>query len=244
MYDGEILKTKDGTYRRECARALDKYIVGCDVGQSQDASAIAVVHHSTRALETWTPHHPKSQNYTGRLVQNVKQCFDLRALERIPLGTPYPEQVRRVEQIMAHPRPRDADLLVDATGVGSAIADMFETISLQPIRITITAGHEATRHSDERFSVPKIDVVSAVLAKLHSQGLRFDEKLALLEPLREELKNFQLLGRSPTGFETFGARSGTHDDLVLALGLAMWWATSAAKVRRHGEVTECFVRGL
>jgi hypothetical protein len=177
-------------------------------------------------------------------VQDVQHFFDLRALERIPLGTPYPEQVRRVEQIMTHPRLRDADLLVDATGVGSAIADMFETISLQPIRIMITAGHEATRQSDERYSVPKIDVVSAVLAKLHSQELRFDEKLALLEPLREELKNFQLLGRSATGHETFGARSGKHDDLVLALGLAMWWATTAAKVRRRGEVTAGFIRGF
>jgi hypothetical protein len=49
-----------------------------------------------RALETWTPHHPKSRNHTGRLFQDVQQFFDLRALERIPLGTPYPEQVRRV----------------------------------------------------------------------------------------------------------------------------------------------------
>src|SRR5262249_19298408 len=195
---------------------------------------------SMRALETWTPHHPKHRNYVGRLVQDVEEFFDLRVLERMPLGTPYPQQVLRVEQILAHPRLRDAEVVVDATGCGAPIADMFETRALRPIRVTITAGHEATRHSDDKYSVPKIDIVSAVLARLHSQELRLDEKLALLEPLRAELQNFQLLGRSATGHETFGARKG-HDDLVLALGLAMWWATT--NVKRRGEVRVGIING-
>src|SRR5262245_9455284 len=111
MFEGEMIEYRGNRYRREFARTFDKYIVGVDVGQSQDASAIAVLNHSMRALETWTPHHPKHRNYVGRLVQDAEEFFDLRALERIPLGTSYPQQVLRVEQILVHPRLRDAEVV-------------------------------------------------------------------------------------------------------------------------------------
>jgi hypothetical protein len=149
----------------------------------------------------------------------------------------YVEQVKRVEQILSmyDPRLREADLLVDATGVGAAICDLFDTMQLKPIRITLTAGHEATRHAPDRYSVPKIDLVASIQARLATGELVLEQKLALLPLLMEELKNFELLSRSDASHPKFGASKG-HDDLPMALGLCTWWTTSGQKLKPGGTV--------
>jgi hypothetical protein len=241
--DGEIIETQRGSYRRVCAQTIDRHVVGIDVGNGADYTAICVINHSVRALETWTPHHPRTLNHTGRLMQDVETFFDVRALGRLDLHVSYPEQVKRIEEILAHPRLRKADVVVSATGVGTAITDMFETMVMSPIRVIITAGTKPVRHSEDRYSVPKDDVVGAILAQLHNKQLRFGADLKLLEQLREELNSFQFLGRSPTGQEHFVAH-GKDGKLVLALALACWWATSATKLKLPGEVSIKHIRGL
>src|SRR5262245_13630024 len=134
MFNGEIIETRRGRYRRVCARAIDHHVVGIDVGKSADYTAICVVNQNARALETWTPHHPSGLNHTGRLVQDVETFFDVRALERLDLHVPYPEQVKRVEEILAHPRLRGADVVVRATGIGAAITEVI----VQIVIITIS----------------------------------------------------------------------------------------------------------
>src|SRR5690349_633250 len=93
-----------------------KYFVGVDLGQLRDYTAIAVL----ELMETsggWDPVH------CGYRKQTVLR---LRHLERVPLGTPYPEVVERIRSVV-----RSADLLgrcqmmVDATGVGTAVVDML-----------------------------------------------------------------------------------------------------------------------
>jgi hypothetical protein len=158
----DIIHHPDGTYRRVHARTVDLFVVGVDLGQSQDWTAIAVVQHSTRTLPTWTPHKARYGDGTGRLVQDMETFFDLRALERIPLGTPYPQQIERVEEIMSRPRLRGSDIIIDGTGVGSAVCDLFDQGPLRPIRVVITGGHGAVCTRRDRWSVPKVDIVSAL----------------------------------------------------------------------------------
>ena len=43
--------------------------------------------------------------------------------------------------------------------------------------------------------------------------------------LQQELKDFQRKV-SDAGSATYNARTGAHDDLVLAVAIALWWATS------------------
>jgi hypothetical protein len=62
----------------------------------------------------------------------------------------------------------------------------------------------------------------------------------LAEALRDEMQNFNRRRSEASGRESYNARSGKHDDLVLAVGLAMWWATRASR----GEVSSGFVTGL
>ncbi len=43
--------------------------------------------------------------------------------------------------------------------------------------------------------------------------------------LQEELKDFQRKV-SDAGRATYNARTGAHDDMVLAVAIVLWWATS------------------
>jgi hypothetical protein len=94
---------------------------------------------------------------------------------------------------------------------------------LEPIRITITGGgDEATAHGGDRFHVSKTTLISTIDALLHTGVLRFAASLSDAGAMRDELKDFRRK-LSDAGRATYAARSGTHDDLVLAVAVACWW---------------------
>jgi hypothetical protein len=63
------------------------------------------------------------------------------------------------------------------------------------------------------------------VSALHTDELKIAAALSDAEPLQEELKDFQRKV-SDAGRATYNARTGAHDDLVLAVAIALWWATS------------------
>lgn len=76
----------------------------------------------------------------------ITKRFELRHLERLALGTPYPAQVAYVAELLARP-PLIGDgtsLVVDSTGVGRAVFDLFKRGGLSPQGITITGGQDAS----------------------------------------------------------------------------------------------------
>jgi hypothetical protein len=145
-------------------------------------------------------------------------------LERLPLKTPFPAQVARVQYIKSR-LPRDAALVVDDTGVGKGIGDMFEEIGLSPVRVSIVHGLD-THINGSRVTVPKATLVSTLVARMHGGELFVHESLKEWPVLRRELLNFRP-EMTRSGVETWNARSGEHDDLVLALALAVWHLTGA-----------------
>jgi len=57
------------TWTRYPAEADGAFILGCDLGQSQDPTAIIVLHHRRTPLETWTvdeKNHKTKQNSLSR----------------------------------------------------------------------------------------------------------------------------------------------------------------------------------
>lgn len=57
-----------------------------------------------------------------------------------------PEQVQRVGMLLQRPPLTDGcKLVIDETGVGRAVGDIFDAAGLRPNRVTITAGQEATQ---------------------------------------------------------------------------------------------------
>ena len=143
----------------------------------------------------------------------------------LALGRPYPEYVQTIGELLTRPPLDHAALVIDETGVGHAVGDMFEAAGLSPNRVTITAGLEATQHGGRSWHVPKALLISTLDARLHNGELQIANALAEAVALQEELKDFQRKV-SDAGRATYNARSGAHDDLVLAVAIAVWFATN------------------
>lgn len=145
-------------------------------------------------------------------------------LERLRLGMPYPQQVDHLEALLSRSpldrlQPR---VLVDYTGVGRPVFDMFA--GRRRLRmaqgVVITGGREVVGNR-AGWSVPKGELVSKLQALLHSGDLRIAASLPDAAVLARELQDFRVRF-TEAGNATFNAREGAHDDLVLALALAVF----------------------
>jgi hypothetical protein len=207
-------------YRRITAEADERFVAGLDVGQSADPSALSVIHHRRVPLETWT--EVVKPNGTGTLRQDIEETFDVVHLERLPLQMSYVDQVDYVTEALARsPLNSHADFVLDQTGCGAPVGDLFDHAGLKPIRVVITAGL-STEHHGRKWGVPKHELISGLDAALHSGTLRFADGLIEAGAMKGELKDFRR-HVTAAGRSTFSARSGKHDDLVLSCAIALWW---------------------
>ena len=187
------------------------YLVGLDLGKMQDFTALVILEQHGAA-----PAH-----------------YNLRFIKRFPLKTSYQEimdsviRMLKSKEFQAHP----SALIVDATGVGAPVVDLFKRAKVRPVAITITGGFEVTRLSGREFRVPKRDLVSNLRLLFDDQRLQIAEGLPDAKVLVEELLNFRQKV-SDAGHDSYEPwREGEHDDLVLATALAAWYGES--QVRRH-----------
>ncbi len=108
-----------------------------------------------------------------------------------------------------------------------ALADPSSTTSLtsstqhRVFAITITGGHECSG-TGRRLNVPKRDLIATTSLILEQRRLRIAEDMRDTDALIEELLTYHRRIISENGTETFSAPSGGHDDLVIALSLALW----------------------
>jgi hypothetical protein len=209
-------------WTRVPADPVDRFCVGVDLGQAQDPTAIAVVRHRVVPLSTWTPDRTTDRNARSILTQDVNETFECPHLERVPLGTSYPQIVQQVAEMLTRPPLRGAELVVDETGVGRPVSELFERAAIEPIRVCITAGFEPQKHGRRRWSVPKTELISNLDALMHTGALKIASALREAPALAEELKEFRR-HLTDAGRSTYSARSGKHDDLVLAVALGSWW---------------------
>ena len=201
-----------------------RFYVGLDLGQSNDYTALAVVEKIEPERGAGDPD------------------LHLRHLERYPLRTPYPDMVARVAVLVRDPQLtlarrdwsgrdilEEPELLVDATGVGRPVVDLFKERGLRYKPITITGGNSVTRAAGG-YGVPKRDLIGALEVPFHSGRLKVAAGLRLWETLRSELQTFRRKVSLTTGMDTYEHwRESDHDDLVLAAALACWGATKKPK---------------
>ena len=178
-------------------------IVGLDLGQQADPSALAVLERTE---------HP-----------NGRAIYACRHLQRWHLGTPYPQMVDETVALLSRRELRDVTLVVDQTGVGRAVVDLFRLQVHCPFRpVTITSGANVSRLEDGEIHIPKKDLVATLQVLLGGRRLQIAASLPEAKLLVKELQNFQVKITAAAN-EIFGAwRSGQHDDLVLAVAMAAW----------------------
>lgn len=187
--------------------------VGLDLGQVHDPTAIAILERTDVVLER----SPVTFAY------NTETRHAIRYLERVALGTPYPDVVEHVRDLVRRPELNGATLILDATGVGKPVLDMFRQAKL-PCRIvpvTITGGDRQTSEF-EHWRVPKRDLITGLMVLFQNEKLQICGHLAEAETLVRELGGMRVK-ISLDGNDKYGAwREGEHDDLVLAAALACW----------------------
>jgi hypothetical protein len=170
-----------------------RFIVGIDLGQAHDPTAIAV-------------------------AEPVADDIHLRHLERRPLGEPYPAVVAHVRALVrALP---GAELVVDATGVGRAVLDQMRDAGLEPVAVTITSGKKARRDGSGGWRVPKVELLRPLVSAVEAGRLKVAAGLPDAEALARELGAFER-AFTAAGHATFDG-VGEHDDLVIAAALACW----------------------
>jgi hypothetical protein len=88
-----------------------------------------------------------------------------------------------------------------------------------------TNASEMRKLAAKSLPVGKQVLISALDARLHTGELRFASGLHEAATLKGELADFRR-ATGAAGRHTFSARSGAHDDLILATALALWLIVS------------------
>jgi hypothetical protein len=185
-----------------------KFFVGLDLGQSQDYTALSILER----------------------LKNDKDCvYHVRHLERIR-GAPYPAIVEKTAKIMQSQGLKGyASLVVDQTGVGAPVVDLFGQAGLKPVGVLIHGGDKAS-HEGDSWRVPKRDLVGVLQVLLQTGRLKVASKLKLGPVLSEEMLNFRVLIDPMTAHDSYSAwREEDHDDLVLSVALAAWYGENGPK---------------
>ena len=194
-------------------------VIGVDIGQVRDFSALVV-------------------------AELEGDRFVIRHVERVRLGTAYPQVADRIRQVyegaveqiapevgrhhllppgQALEKAKESVFIrVDMTGVGRGIFDLVRE-RLGPVNLTgvsLTSGEKCSvgvRAKEGTCS--KLYLVSRLQALIATGRIVLPETEEA-RALAQELLDFELRVTSDASL-TFGAfRTGQHDDLVVALGLA------------------------
>jgi hypothetical protein len=209
----------------------NRFYLGLDLGAAADYSALAIL--EAQGKEKGRAYHcgflkrwPLKTSYPD-IVSDVVKIIARDELQKerraFDGGGPLHGYQREIEEARAVTMPV---LAVDNTGVGAPVVDLFKQADLKaqldPIQIT---GGDSVSRDGILTRVPKRDLVSAAQVALQSGLLKIAEELPDAQTLIRELLNFKVKISLATAHDSYGAwREGEHDDLVLAVALALWIA--------------------
>ena len=184
--------------------------------------------------ERWRQQLPDDQ-LPRRSLPPGPAKYSCNIAERFERGTPYPTLVDNVVKLFQDPKFAGQALVVDGTGVGRPVVDLFRCakIDCRLVPVTITAGSVAGALNSVKvdefgyWHTPKKELVGSVQVLLGTGRLEVAPGLREASVLVHELKNFQYKLKDSGYISLEAWRERDHDDLVLALALAAWYAERA-----------------
>jgi hypothetical protein len=216
-----------------------KFFVSLDLGQSNDSAALGVLQRTVSAGDTCPVLFARPE-----LVH-----FDLRHLQRFPLGTRYPDIVAGVADLLDSLALRfvgvGVELVFDNTGVGRAVGDLLRVLPVfrrvrgpgdgfcRLLPVNVHGGDAVThRAASDIVGVPKRDLIAAAVVLFQCGRLRIAERIPERETLVRELVNFRRRV-SAAGGDSYGndGKLAKHDDCVTVVALSAW---AAQRDRRPG----------
>ncbi|MFZ0011275.1 MAG: hypothetical protein WAL97_05150 [Halobacteriota archaeon] len=192
-----------------------RWFCGVDLGKRYDPSTVAIIEVQ----------YDKGQ-----------RRYFVRYLHRFTLRMLYSDvatQLARLDEFLkakaVEQRKKDSiTWVLDTTGVGESVAELVETaMPLADIKkVYITGGIKATVASDNynEIHLPKSQLVSTLVAAFDAKIIYLTRDSREIDAIIDELRNYEIHVSENAGRETYGAKVGKHDDLITALGLAIWAA--------------------
>lgn len=208
--------------------------IGVDVGQRVDPTALVITELQ------WRPIEPRLILPGG---DTYEDHHTVRYMERLPLGTPYPDIAARiahlakqVEEIVkaANLRNRAGWLIpqeyaemrmyVDATGVGQPVVDILATSGVRATAVYFTGGDKRIEHDEEGtpfyITLGKGFMVARLQGLMQSARMHLPRDVPEAEEMARELRDFEIKVTDKANEQMGAFRVGTHDDYVTALGLS------------------------
>lgn len=150
--------------------------------------------------------------------------------QRLALGLNYPTIVEKIAEVAKRSaEKRRTAVVVDRTGVGRPVVDMLrkELAGVENVvvyAVSIGSGTAAKRDG-KNFVVPKRDLIGSLMVLLESGRIGIAPTLQHAAALEKELAAYREKIKKSGHVAMEGV--GAHDDLVIALALATWFATRA-----------------
>jgi hypothetical protein len=227
-----------------------RFIAGLDLGQANDYTALAVLEQvEDDAAATATATAPRSEpgflqavdRALGRILGEPLTPRRPRPASRPRLALRHLERMRHqpyaaiagtvAERLTSAALQGQTTLVVDFTGVGRAAVEQLTAHRLAYVPVTITGGESVNRDGGG-YRVPKRELVSALQVMVQNGELTIARRMPLADVLVQELLSFRAKINLATGHDSYEAwRERDHDDLVLAVALAAWYAGAHPPMR-------------
>lgn len=212
---------------------MNEYLSVWDIAKRRDFTAGFTIRRSVEIVQG---------NEIIHSPDRVRTYCDIVQIEQFN-NIPYTRVADIIENRMGHKDLRHScDLIVDGTGIGSAVVDLLREKSLKPIPIVFTSGGKvqevvtpfgqvfknspgqlAPLKVVQELRVPKNDLVAAGKLLLEQNRVRVAPGLRWGDEFKKQLAAFKgkvnEKGRTKYEAET----EDDHDDMVVCYLMAAWW---------------------
>jgi hypothetical protein len=185
---------------------MTHYTISADIGKASDFTAVTVLR-----IDPPSP------------ILKVIDLQRTRGQSLVEVARVLSRMYSKLNTVHQQELGNSVSLVIDETGMGAGLADILREEGLDFfLGFTITSGVR-TRRENDKWYVPKADLVMLTASCLAQGRLKIPKTLLLSETLVKELGKFQM---KPTGKggTKYSAEGSTHDDLVLSLSMAVFYS--------------------
>ncbi len=207
--------------------------LGIDIGQLVDPTAIVLTE------QVWKPIQRKVG--AGDAAPTMIDHHYVRHMERLDLGTTYPQISEALIEIWAATKRRLVELnvgsgqgkpivpqlvtYIDATGVGKPVVDVLLDAGVPIIPTYFNHGDKRVMLKDERkglyINLGKAYLVSTMQALLQTNRIHFPKQSQEAKQMARELLDYEIKVDTNANDKYGAFKVGSHDDLVTAAGLTV-----------------------
>ncbi len=196
---------------------MNQWIISTDIAKNYDRTTIAV-------FEKCNDFQPD-----GRCVSYII-ARDLKQIEQMPYTELGRTMVRLDSNADLH---GNNDLLVDSTGVGEGVCDIFEEMGLLPNRIVFTSGEHSRLKTASKgfggfaprttFNVPKAELIDTLKIGLEQRRVRIASGIPFEEDIKKQFSHFvgELTRTKKITYNNDDPN--VHDDIVSSFAMAAWF---------------------